>query len=286
MANDLLVDLRQLIRGTLQFTHDFERRRIDEPPLRTSAVARELAAERSFAGPWYQQPLTAIHALAGLRVVVAADHLQSLSALLGASVPAFSDLTLVRGTLESSARAWWLYDPALNPKERFARGMTEWAYSEYRAQQVIRIEKGDDRSRLDRIDKMVLAAEQYGIPVVRERGKPPAFWQRRAETTALVKSMMGKLGEAAWRWTSSVTHGELLGIMSRTGAAPSERFATGLVAEARPRPIDELYHLAYVGLRAHQEAYDLRCEHHGWDTTEWEIWKRHVAQTLARPGTA
>jgi hypothetical protein len=56
----------------------------------------------------------------------AEDHLTTVSVILGSGwLPTYSWYGLVRSSLEASARACWLLDPHLTPRQRQSRGFTE-----------------------------------------------------------------------------------------------------------------------------------------------------------------
>src|SRR5258708_15993839 len=62
---------------------------------------------------------------ARLHLAAAEDHLHTTAAILNVTVPAYAAYTVLRGCLEASARACWLLEPTLSPRQRQERGFTQ-----------------------------------------------------------------------------------------------------------------------------------------------------------------
>lgn len=63
---------------------------------------------------------------ARLHLAGSEDHLQTMATIFGSGrLPAYAGYTALRGSLEAAARACWLLDPNLSPRQRQERGFTE-----------------------------------------------------------------------------------------------------------------------------------------------------------------
>jgi hypothetical protein len=67
--------------------------------------------------------------LAGLRIIVASEHLESLTALVRSESTIYSVYTVARTAAEVGARAWWLFDPSIDGSDCVQRSLADELYS-------------------------------------------------------------------------------------------------------------------------------------------------------------
>ena len=82
-------------------------------------------SESGPAGPWVTNPPHTALSLANLKRVVAQDHLGSLNKLLVPPITLFGPMVAARASVEASAFAYWILDPALSVRDRVARAFGE-----------------------------------------------------------------------------------------------------------------------------------------------------------------
>jgi len=99
------------------------------------AASNEVWSSQAFAKPIVDSPYEAACRLAGgrwafdfarLHLAGSEDHLVAMATMFGSGrLPAFAGYTNLRGSLEATARACWLLDPKVSPRQRQERGFTE-----------------------------------------------------------------------------------------------------------------------------------------------------------------
>jgi len=89
----------------------------------SQAKLEQETSELGPGGAWGDEPAHTALSLANLKRVVAQDHLGSLNKLLLPPITLFGPMVAARASVESSALAYWLLDPALTLRERVSRAL-------------------------------------------------------------------------------------------------------------------------------------------------------------------
>jgi hypothetical protein len=143
-----------------------------------------------------------------LLVEAAADHLNAFTRLLATPVQTFAPFTCVRGTLEASALAAWLFDPAL---DALARVTNSVALRYQGLEQQLRFVKAvGSRKQVEtaqgRIEYLESEAKKLGLQQVTDaKGNRVGIGRRMPKVTELIGETLGMVEE--YRLLSAVTHG-------------------------------------------------------------------------------
>lgn len=175
-------------------------------------VKRRATAEPWTAG-WTSNPMDVVAVLGLARLVVATNHLGGLVSLVesGYSSPLAA---VLRACAETSARAFWVLDPGLSPREAIARALTEKVYeiSKYGPESKARFAK-------PQLDKVIALADKMGLPTRKNNaGELTRVGERRLNTTELLERMDTRNGVRPFdeicghfrRMGNAATHGDTL----------------------------------------------------------------------------
>jgi hypothetical protein len=92
--------------------------------------------------------------LAGLRIIVAGEHLESLAALVRSESTIYSVYTVARTTAEAAARAWWLLDPSNDGSDHAERSLADELYSHAQREELGREFAGNARARREELRRL------------------------------------------------------------------------------------------------------------------------------------
>lgn len=264
-------------------------------PERGSQAWNELQQEDSFR-MWGEQPIATAHSVAAAYFTAASDHLRSLQILASDDTQAMGALVVARSALEAAARAWWLFDPAIDVGERTARGLNEKLLSLQRQLQfpdeTRTREDGDEQTR-----RIVAGAEAYGVKVRRRKkseellgigAAPPSATE---VVDALIRSALGKaVGGHVYRYYSALAHPTAYGILDHLRLEPDARTPMGLRYGRLMRREDAIESALIFALLAYHELLGRVVALYGWDRKIFEGWSRYsfsvFAQVVKRPDAA
>jgi hypothetical protein len=201
----------------------------------------------------------------------------STQALLGLSqlvrpdqqTAAFAFEIIARSVLEASARAWWIYDPAVDMRSRVARAKTVELYS---------VDEGAkaERHALGKLDhfgpereRIIREAENLGLGFDYSRSNKPIGFegQRRPDATSIIEELLTALGlrnagKLTYQLYSAVGHATIYATIrsiltiatSKTTATVSPTVTNEQVANASYLAISA--HLGVLARRAHLYGFD------------------------------
>lgn len=291
----LLTPLRVVVQGTCRFLASHPPGH--EGPAPGSPCAIELAGQGEWVADFWPTPAVTSHAYATMPAEVALEHLDALGGMLTAPITKFIDVTMVRVILDTSARAWWLLDPALDVRERHRRVLNERPYSTTEALKTMRTLGMSTDATMGRMAMVVEYARGHGFDVrehtvrtcqhcaaeTEVRHAHPFLAPNRPNAYELLSKMtdpalMPFVG-AVYRQSSAVMHGVGHGVASRMELG--EELEPGVYqAEPRSRTLTEV--AGYVGLAtdAFITATDRRLDFLGRNDETWRSWKIHLHRTI------
>jgi hypothetical protein len=177
---------------------------------------RQPAAESPFAqgsrtngGIWWRET-------ADLALAASFDHLAAFCTLLRGPIPRQAGYSMLRGSAEAAAIAWWVFDPNASEPERVQRGFEERLYGIHSQRGLI-----DKAKQLLEAEhrKVVAEAAKFGLSEVANSRKERLthFGRPRLGTQdILVRVLPEKApdsgltnGEILWRILSAFSHSEL-----------------------------------------------------------------------------
>lgn len=232
---------------------------------------------------WGPEPALTAHTIAGMSTFAAADHLGGMSELIKPPMPVFGTFVLARATTEAAARSWWLFDPALDVRERVNRSLRErWANvgSSLR----ILTEMGardEDLERAERRRQDVLdQADRLGVPVDRDEHRAPiAVAVGRPASGRVVADLLAVVGfergAGVYDFLSSIEHASASGLMHFFRIVRDD--PEGLVASGAPE-LDPflLRDIVHLALLAFILSFDRLVGFYGWTDASWPSWRLHV----------
>jgi len=188
------------------------------------------------------------------------DHLEAFRTLLRGPIPRQAGFSVLRGSAEAAAVAWWVFDPDATEEERVQRGFEERLLGIHTQRGLV--EQGKDRLAAQH-DAVVDEAAKFGLseePNNRAKGLSH-FGRPRLGTQDLLTRMMpdtppeSKLsnGEILWRVLSAFSHSELWTNM--LGLKESEDDTRSRVLSVN---MPTLMRMCALTVRAHDAAFSRR----------------------------
>ena len=167
-------------------------------------------------GPWTMEIAGSAHSVGALAVMPSTQTLFSLSQLIrpGQQIAAFGFEIMARSVLESSSRAWWIYDPKIDLRTRVARGKTVELYSVDEGVKAERAATDDTLHFAPHRERIVREAETLGLTPDYSKGGDLIGYegQRRPDSTTIIEEMLGDLlgrrpaSKAVYRLYSAIDH--------------------------------------------------------------------------------
>jgi hypothetical protein len=215
VSTDDLRLCRSILSGTASRFRDL-RGRYNLEPEGGSIAARQLAEQTAFAGDWANQPVQDALSTADIRLLAAADFLESIARLILDPPQPFGPAPVARAAMECSSRAWWLFDPQANAKERILRGMIDRFVSVGEVSRV-GIEAIDEQvQEAKRLTEEGAAAQGWEVRWTRRGGLQSIAEVDTPSAMGLLREQMGDPGPTIYRWLSAVSHGTLYGLANVT----------------------------------------------------------------------
>ena len=171
-------------------------------------------------GPWPPKALDTAFTLAGAIFIGAAgEYLMSLSQVFSTPMALYGFQVLTRSLVEASARAWWLLEPTIDPRERVARAAVERLFS---LNEVEKVERAADRGPEEHFERSMnlrVQLAQLGLAEDFDKKGHLIGYEgvRRIESTRLVTAFLTSLGlrngELVYRTLSGVSHSALYAVL-------------------------------------------------------------------------
>ena len=285
MPTDDLKTCRSILNGTAQRFRDL-RGRHELKPQDDSIAAQQLGEEEKYAGEWATQPIQDALSTSDLRLLAAADFLESVARLVEPEPKSFGPAAPARSAVECAARAWWLLDPEIDTPTRVIRGMVDRLLSITEASRVPSEEIQAQVAEARRLT--VEGAEEFGWDI---------RWSRRGAllgigevdtpgAMALMRDLMDDAGESNYRFLAAITHGTLYGLMNVTETAMESDKAGITYVQPVTRPAT-IATWGGVAALAFFEAFDRQIALFGWEKTDWRAWltesRRAIYRLLTKP---
>ena len=205
-----------------------------QDPRPGSPRERDLAAAGSFSvdgfrGVWEDRPLDDAHNGVMLALYAIGQEMEGIARGLDALPLAYADVVLTRSVMETAARAWWMVEPSLAPRDRAARHITELLYGLHQFVEMVQaspppshapnqVALDTPQDWLQREADMKVAAGLAGF-LVRNGGSQGSFidGQRRIGSTKLMERFFDVvgMGRVAYYDASAIVHGSPSGLVSR-----------------------------------------------------------------------
>ena len=200
---------------------DFGARHASDPEAGSQAH-REIF-ENGISGPgglWPPRALDTAFTLAGgIFIGAAGEYLMSLRQVFSSPMALYGFQVLTRSLVEASARAWWLLDAAISPRERVARAAVERLFSLNEVEKVERAAERGPEEHYERSMKLRVQLAQLGLAEdLDKRGHLIGYeGVRRVESTRLGTAFLTSLGlrsgELVYRTLSGISHSALYAVL-------------------------------------------------------------------------
>jgi hypothetical protein len=248
-------------------------------PASDSQYTREVSEQGPFVGR-SQTPVADAYSVAVMRHAAAIQHFADLARLLVPPRSSHGPATILRSAIENCAWAWWALDPAIDVKQRIARGLSAVIEN---LNEAIRFPSAELQSEsLISRDGIASDAEAHGMHVQRKEGDGSPLWveEKPPSITKLIEMQLGENGTIAYRELSAVAHGTLFGLTTRLKKARIELKQPGITLMEPAAPFGVLLYSTAISLDSFFDATDRRFSLYGWDVTHWNGWKREAKLAL------
>lgn len=255
-----------------------------------SPAATELSTHEEVGpnGRWPEKALETAYTLAGAVFIGAAgQYLFALNQLLQVPMALFGYQVVTRSLVESAARAWWILDPAISPRERVVRASVERWFSIVELGKVASsIQRDPSEQKRRELEFRAQIAALGLTEKLDKRGHLIGFEDSvRVDSTPLVHNFLTSLGirhgEFWYRTMSGVSHSALYSYMHYHKAKVdplAER------AELTPDlPIEAVANAAVLGIGSYMWAVEHHARLYGRDS---ETVGRKRIETVGRILTA
>lgn len=181
---------------------------------RSAAEASRWSEADRWRGVWTGNPMEVVRVTGHSRLAVSTSHVSGLSALLASGSVSASVATVLRACAETSARALWILDPALSPRDAIARALTESIHDlghlTGRARERGQASLGKIVEFADRAGWVVRRDRKFNTPIGILQGRPDANDLLRKLDEQRGSSPFGEVLDHFRRSGNAATHGRFL----------------------------------------------------------------------------
>jgi hypothetical protein len=189
----------------------------DQPAIGSIAHQELTALEPQLVGSWHSSPVLTALAVGSSALASGLDHLHALRVTLQSEGVVVAHVTLARAALEAFGRAWWVFDPSLDGRQRVARGLTELLYG-MRQNLGLGPPLVDRERTTTRMDEIVSGAVARSLTLLPQKGdsRAPEIGERRPEATELIRQLLegsdSQVGAQLFRVYSAMSHSTMPGL--------------------------------------------------------------------------
>jgi hypothetical protein len=247
------------LRGYLAAVQNF--RQANQP----TADSYFVRATKENGGLWWRET-------GDLPLAAAFDHLEAFRTLLGGPIPRQAGYSVLRGSAEAAAIAWWVFDPDASEAERVQRGFEERLHGIHSQRGLV--ERSSERLRAQH-DHLVTEAGKFGLSEQsdsRKEGLTHFGKPRLGIQDLLVRALPDKPpesslanGEILWRMLSAWSHSELWTNFVGVQEADDDTKPRALMVH-----LPTLMRMADLTVRVHDAAFSRRMQLTGHKTWEQE----------------
>jgi hypothetical protein len=243
--------LRHAVGSLSAYAESLQVFQANNEPTADSAFAQ---GNRENGGIWWREA-------GDLALAASFDHLQAFITLLSGDVPRQAGYSVLRGSAEAAAIAWWLFDPAVTEQERVQRGFEERLYGMHVQRGLV---EKKDKPKLEAIHKAIVAkAAPQGLseePDSQAKGLTHFGRPRLSIQDLLIRVLPEKRpeseltnGEWLWRSLSAFGHSEIWTSVAGLREVEDDTKPRLLVVN-----LDTLFPFAELTITAHDKAFSRR----------------------------
>lgn len=248
----------------------------------------QIAVQSSLSLPGASTPIDQAITTGMQYLSAGADHVQSICTLvLAEPTVVYSDKVLLRAAVEAYARAGWLLD-RVTAQERVRRFTNDLMHRYEREAHLVNLWMQADvvDERLDRRDRLALAAEAKGLGDVRRdrKNRIVSVGDARPTATAVMSFLMedddeSKIGAGIQRWYSEFTHSNISALVHQVHAEHllDEPTTGDLISAPLVSDSSDVQSTIQLALGAFRRAtvllHDLLGWGDGWDDAYLESWR-------------
>jgi hypothetical protein len=232
---------------------------------RPTADSYFVRATKENGGLWWRET-------GDLPLAAAFDHLEAFRTLLGGPIPRQAGYSVLRGSAEAAAIAWWVFDPDASEAERVQRGFEERLHGIHSQRGLV--ERSKERLRAQH-DELVAEAANFGLSEQsdsRKEGLTHFGKPRLGIQDLLVRALPDKPpesslanGEILWRMLSAWSHSEIWTNFVGVQEADDDTMPRVLTVH-----LPTLLRMAELTVRVHDAAFSRRMQLTGHTTWEQE----------------
>jgi len=252
MAIKMVEAIRMLIKETKIFLEESGKK-----PASSSVAESEI---RTFSHP---KSVKTAYGQGNILIEVVADHLMAFTRTVTEPVMAMAPWTCIRGCLEASALACWLFDPAIDAQRRVRRSFA-FRYEGFNQQAKFGSATGDSAARKKvqtQINKIRNKATEIGYsPVKDKNGHWIGVGEKMPNTTDLIRKTLDK--EAIYRALSAIAHAHPWALQQLSFIKIDDRHTN--MFEKSLHPVSVAF-LCIEGFNCLTKPIKKQCQLFGWD---------------------
>ncbi|MDP9225316.1 MAG: hypothetical protein M3P18_16025, partial [Actinomycetota bacterium] len=223
--------------------------------------------------------------MAEWRLVASLDHLATAGSVVHEPESVYAVAGMARLSIETSARAAWLLDPAIDGRRRGLRSLADLLDG---YQWEAKLTLGAATHSTTRIAELVADAQAAGIPpVMNKSGSPLHFGEPHLRAVDVVELKTGSAGLLAFRELSGIAHATPTALFRRIREVPAPQRPEGVttviegVKFAAPY-VDPANLVPVLGtvIGAYVDALDAKVSVLGWSQTAWRYTRRDIGKSL------
>ncbi len=290
-TNEELAAFARLLTDLAHFDEQFWELHVGDRPAPGSPAAAEAALlETGPGGSWGSVPFEIPYQIAGLLLRASICDIQSLARLFGPPVIPYGFEPVRRSLLEYTARAWWLLDPALSPRERVTRAWTEQLDSAQETDKTTEAFGLKPEEVPRQVPAVIASAADLGLTELwnKPHDKLLGFGAKpRPQSTDLAGEFLLACGmdrgSGYYRRLCGVAHGSISSIIAglvETGPADvahAARMATAV-------DFVTVWITCWMAMNTYRVAGRCRSNAYGWDTSLLDSWHQTQTERLHQIG--
>lgn len=254
-------------------------------PAADSQAMAERAVEDKYANEHWPEPVRAAHAVTGVLVFAAGDHIRSYARLFASEpVPVYTHLAIARAALDAAGTAYWLADTGISDETRIMR------YEVTRLMSAVECKRSPMPSAKAKsqeiVDNVRAGAAPHGWTVNRsnphcgnqEEPRPKQLIRRVLEDDAIFGPDAPGIATVLWWYLSGVTHSASYALMQSvkiTDDAPNA--APGETMAAISTSSQSVFMMGLTAARGYAAAVQEHAQLMGWSSERWDAARKALA---------
>jgi hypothetical protein len=272
--DELVLSLARLIESHINHVTQLIGPEAEAAPGSPADAEQRNAETRTDGQPWGDLPPHSAMHLGKLKLTAANDHLWSLCKLMTPVYPLYGMAVMTRSSLEASALAYWLLDPALSVRGRVERELGDRRKSATEERKAWKKLDPQWKEPSDFLGDLAKEAAELGVEPV----EPSAMTTLVGELLADYEETRDK-GEGVYKYLCAIAHTTTYGVLQHFEKISDAKDQRSAIVRGS-LSLGAVWWFTSKALAGHASAMDRLVEHLGLDRWAWEHWKQKVDYDL------